>query len=65
VTAPAAAAPVVSLFRVGAREVGVWMVDGRWYVSVDGVALPVWHKVQADAWTAGVAEADRLDRLPR
>jgi len=52
-------------FRVGTHEVRVWMKDGRWYVAVDEVELPIWHKVQADAWTAGVTEADRLDRLPK
>jgi hypothetical protein len=52
----------VTTFRVGSRELRIWMQDGRWYVAVDGVQLPIWHKVQADAWTAGVTEADRLDR---
>jgi len=55
----------VTTFRVGSHDVVVWMVENRWYVSVDGVQLPIWHKVQADAWTAGVAEADRLDRLAK
>ncbi len=50
-------------FRVGAHDVGVWMKEGRWYVSVDGTELSIWYKVQADAWTAGVIEADRLDRI--
>jgi len=52
-------------FRVGAHEVRVWMKDGRWYAAVDQVELPIWHKVQADAWTAGVTEADRLDRAAK
>jgi hypothetical protein len=55
----------VITFRVGTHDVQVWMKDGRWYVSVNGVELPIWHKVQADAWTAGVIEADRLDRLAK
>ena len=38
------------------------MLEGRWYVAVNGTQLTVWHKTQADAWTAGVTEADRLDR---
>jgi hypothetical protein len=41
------------------------MKDGRWYVAVDDVELSIWHKVQADAWTAGVTEADRRDRLAK
>jgi len=53
---------VGTAFRVGSREVRLWMLEGRWYVSVDGVQLSIWHKTQADAWTAGVTEADRLDR---
>lgn len=60
-----AAQSAPTTFRVSTHEVQVWMKDDRWYVSVDGVQLPIWHKVQADAWTAGVTEADRLDRLPR
>lgn len=59
------AGTIASIFRAGTHEVRVWMKDGRWYVAVDGAELPIWHKVQADAWTAGVTEADRLDRLPR
>ena len=55
----------MTTFRVGTHELRIWMQEGRWYVAVDGVQLPIWHKVQADAWTAGVTEADRLDRLPR
>jgi hypothetical protein len=49
-------------FRAGAHEVRLWMLEGRWYVAVNGIQLTVWHKTQADAWTAGVTEADRLDR---
>jgi len=52
----------VITFRVGLHDVQVWMKEGRWYVSVDGTELSIWYKVQADAWTAGVIEADRLDR---
>ena len=52
----------VTTFRVGSRELRIWMQEGRWYVAVDGTQLPIWHTVQADAWTAGVTEADRLDR---
>ena len=59
------ASSIPSTFRAGDHEVRVWMKDGRWYAAVDGAELPIWHKVQADAWTAGVTEADRLDRLPR
>jgi hypothetical protein len=52
---------LATTFRAGGREVRVWMQEGRWFVAVDGVELPIWHKTQADAWTAGVTEADRLD----
>jgi hypothetical protein len=37
--------------------------DGRWTISVDGVEMGGWSVSSADAWTAGVTEADRLDKL--
>jgi hypothetical protein len=50
-------------FSVRLHEVRVWTADRRWYVAVDGVELPHWYVSQADAWSAGVREADRLDLL--
>lgn len=35
---------------------------GRWTVSVDGVAIERTFATHADAWTAGIVEADRLDQ---
>jgi hypothetical protein len=55
---------LATTFRAGDREVRLWMQEGRWFVAVDGAQLPIWHKTQADAWTAGVTEADRLDHPP-
>jgi hypothetical protein len=49
-------------FRVGRHQVRVWVLNDRWRVAVDDVLLPDWHARQADAWAAGVLEADRLDR---
>jgi hypothetical protein len=49
-------------FRVGRHQVRVWVLNDRWHVAVDDVQLPAWHERQADAWAAGVLEADRLDR---
>jgi hypothetical protein len=49
-------------FRVGRHQVRVWVLKDRWRVAVDDAQLPDWHVRQADAWAAGVREADRLDR---
>ena len=51
----------MTTFTVGHHEVRVWFASGRWYVAVDGAELSTWYVTQADAWTAGVREADRLD----
>ena len=59
---PGSQAVLATTFRAGTHEVRLWMLEGRWYVALDGTQLTVWHKTQADAWTAGVTEADRLDR---
>jgi hypothetical protein len=48
-------------FSVRLHEVRVWSAAGRWHVAVDGVELSTWYVTQADAWSAGVREADRLD----
>ena len=58
--------PVASLpatFQVGRHLVRVAQsVAERWAVTVDDAALPNWYRTQAEAWEAGVREADRLDR---
>ncbi len=51
------------LFMVGRHEVRIWIEQGRWSVAVDGEMLPRWFPTQAEAWTAAVGEADRIDRL--
>jgi hypothetical protein len=58
-----AAIPITAAFEVGRHVARVTRVmEGRWTVEVDGVAVPGSHASQADAWEAGVREADRLDR---
>jgi hypothetical protein len=52
-------------FEVGQHQVRVWVADGRWGVAVDEGALAQWYMTQADAWTAGVSEAYRLDAAKR
>jgi hypothetical protein len=42
--------------------VTIWDEGGRWTVAVDGRRLASWFTTQVDAWTAGVTEADGLDR---
>ncbi len=54
--------PIVTRFRVGNHEVQVSKDEGRWAVTVDGVALSNWFMTQAEAWEAGVREVDRLER---
>lgn len=53
----------MTLFMVGRHEVRIWTEDGRWTVAVDGGLFPRWFQTQADAWTAAVIEADRVDRV--
>lgn len=51
-------------FEVGAHALVVTKVlEGRWRVAVDGKPLDASFGTQADAWEAGVREADRVDRL--
>ncbi len=54
---------VPSSFQVGSHVVQVAKVmEGRWTVRIDDVALAQSYATQADAWEAGVREADRMDR---
>ena len=46
------------------RKNGKNGANGRWAVVVDDAALTRWFVNQAEAWAAGVQEADRLDRQP-
>ena len=50
-------------YQVGKHVVRVTNANGRWAVTVDDAALSKWFVNQAEAWAAGVQEADRLDRL--
>ncbi|HVP66619.1 MAG TPA: hypothetical protein VMT17_05095 [Anaeromyxobacteraceae bacterium] len=58
--------PVASLptqFEIGRHLVKVSMVmEGRWVVAVDEGPVPGSYRNQAEAWEAGVREADRIDR---
>jgi hypothetical protein len=49
-------------FTFGQHEARIWVERDRWTASVDGNLLPRWFPTQADAWTAAVCEADRVDR---
>ena len=49
-----------SIFQIGPHVLQVFGNQGRWVVAVDGVLLRGWHSTSADAWSAGVAEVDRL-----
>jgi hypothetical protein len=57
---PPARIPVT--FQVGSHVVRVSGREGVWSVDVDGTTWPNSFGTAADAWEAGVREADRLDR---
>jgi hypothetical protein len=48
-------------YAVGAHTLEVTANHNRWTAVLDGVALNRWFTSLADAWTAGVTEALRLD----
>ncbi|WP_176064616.1 hypothetical protein [Anaeromyxobacter diazotrophicus] len=50
-------------FHVGAHVVRVSSTNARWHVTVDAAAFDRWFTSEAEAWAAGVREADRLQRL--
>lgn len=51
-------------FQVGRRLVHVAQVNGRWHVRVGEVSHPTWFCTEAEAWAAGVREAQKLDEAP-
>ncbi len=63
-TAAASTAPVVaSSFHVGAHVIRVTKImEGRWTFAIDEQASSGSYATQAEAWEAGVRDADRLDR---
>jgi hypothetical protein len=50
------------MFQIGRHVLQVFGEGRRWVVAVDGVLLRGWHSSTSDAWSAGVAEVDRLQR---
>ena len=52
-------------FLVGRHVVDVFQSENRWCAALDGVLLRGWHRTLADAWAAGVREADRVDGCDR
>jgi hypothetical protein len=48
-------------YQVGSHTLEVTSGHQRWVAALDGVVLDRWFTSLADAWTAGVAEALRLD----
>lgn len=60
---PRPPAPPVT-FQVGRHRVRVGGQPGTWAVSVDEAELDRTFATAADAWEAGVREADRQDRQP-
>ncbi len=58
--APEAPPPPPLVYDVGGHEVCLRRIGPSWTVAVDGCALPFRFEHAADAWAAGVGEADRL-----
>ena len=57
------AAGIPAVFHVGNHVVRIVKVmEGRWTMSVDDAPGASSFATQAEAWEAGVREADRLDR---
>jgi hypothetical protein len=54
--------PMANMFQIGRHVLQVFGEGRRWVVAVDGVLLRGWHASTSDAWSAGVAEVDRLQR---
>ena len=40
------------------------VMEGRWSCAVDDASLSGSFRTEAEAWEAGVREADRLDKQP-
>jgi hypothetical protein len=53
----------VFLFVIGARMLHVIGTDDHWVAKVDGVLVDGRFGRRSDAWSAGVTEVDRLERL--
>lgn len=49
-------------FEVSGHQVLLTEENGVWHVAVDQTLDPHRYESAADAWSAGVGEADRLDR---
>ena len=50
-------------FQVGNHEVRVWEMGDRWFVSVDGLRLPIWHPERVGACAAGIRAAAGFDTV--
>jgi hypothetical protein len=53
----------VFLFVIGAHTIHVIGTDDHWVAKVDGVLVDGRFGRRSDAWSAGVTEVGRLDRL--
>ena len=50
------------IFQFGGNVLQVIGEGNRWMIVVNGVRLRGFHPSAAEAWTAGVEEAERLSR---
>jgi hypothetical protein len=50
-----------TVYAIGSHSVEISGNKGRWTATVDGEPLDNWFMSSADAWTAGVLEADSKD----
>jgi hypothetical protein len=51
-----------NIFEIGPHVFNVFACGNAWQVSVDGILLEEIFPTRSDAWTAGVAEVERLAR---
>jgi hypothetical protein len=59
------AARHVLRYEVGGHVVRVTQVSvGRWSMSIDDVDVDGTYGTRAEAWEAGIREADKRDRTP-
>jgi len=55
--------PQGTCYDIGRHQLEVWREDSGWAVRVDGLGTDQHYGSEAEAWAAGVAAAQFLDRF--